>query len=109
MITFIGSSPRKPTSSRVIVSGIGENTNTTGARHDFLNTQTSFGSTPSPIPGGPGPGGSKSPVPPGGSSILLGGGAAGPVHGTITTIHRDGKKETLINDIGHSHQVSWEK
>ncbi|KAK7067062.1 hypothetical protein SK128_022422 [Halocaridina rubra] len=80
------SSPRKPSTAatRVIVSGVGESTI---HRHDYLVTQSSIGSTPSPAPI------SKSPVP----AV----GAAGqPVHGTITTILRDGKKETLINDIG---------
>ncbi|XP_066972050.1 uncharacterized protein Drep2 isoform X8 [Macrobrachium rosenbergii] len=95
------SSPRKPPSAtaRVIVSGVGESTI---QRHDYLVTQSSIGSTPSPAQTAP-IGGSKSPVPAAGAAV----------HGTITTILRDGKKETLINDIGPassappppSHQV----
>ncbi|XP_066972048.1 uncharacterized protein Drep2 isoform X6 [Macrobrachium rosenbergii] len=82
------SSPRKPPSAtaRVIVSGVGESTI---QRHDYLVTQSSIGSTPSPAQTAP-IGGSKSPVPAAGAAV----------HGTITTILRDGKKETLINDIG---------
>ncbi|CAL4112272.1 unnamed protein product, partial [Meganyctiphanes norvegica] len=82
------SSPRKPVASaRVIVSGIGESRI---QRHDYLVAQTSLGgSTPSPQPTGS-LGGNKSPVP-----------TAQITHGTVTTI-RDGKKETLINDIGSS-------
>ncbi|XP_068234885.1 uncharacterized protein Drep2 isoform X2 [Palaemon carinicauda] len=83
------SSPRKPptASARVIVSGVGESTI---QRHDYLVTQSSIGSTPSPAQTAP-ISGSKSPVPAAGAQA---------VHGTITTILRDGKKETLINDIG---------
>lgn len=80
-----GSSPRKPSATaRVIVSGVGESTT---QRYEYLSTQPSFGSTPSPIPG------SKSPVP----SVV---GATTHLPGTVTTIHKDGKKETLINDVG---------
>ncbi|XP_042879693.1 uncharacterized protein LOC122258050 isoform X5 [Penaeus japonicus] len=86
------SSPRKPSaaSARVIVSGVGESTI---QRHEYLVAQSSIGSTPSPAPT-ISLSGAKSPVP---------ATAAGQVvHGTVTTILRDGKKETLINDVGPS-------
>ncbi|XP_050695708.1 uncharacterized protein LOC126985177 isoform X2 [Eriocheir sinensis] len=84
-------SPRKPsaTATRMIVSGVGENAI---QRHEYLVAQPSAVSTPSPAPT-ISLTGTKSPVPAAGATIQA------PV-GTVTTIHRDGKKETLINDIG---------
>ncbi|MPC25936.1 hypothetical protein E2C01_019060 [Portunus trituberculatus] len=85
------SSPRKPsaTATRMIVSGVGENTI---QRHEYLMAQPSAVSTPSPAPT-ISLSGTKSPVPAAGAT------SQAPV-GTVTTILRDGKKETLINDIG---------
>nr|XP_045602346.1 uncharacterized protein LOC123760642 isoform X4 [Procambarus clarkii] len=87
------SSPRKPsaTATRMIVSGVGESTI---QRHEYLVAQPSVGSTPSPAPT-ISLSGTKSPVPAAGAV------SQAPV-GTVTTILRDGKKETLINDIGPS-------
>ncbi|XP_063889039.1 uncharacterized protein LOC135115875 isoform X8 [Scylla paramamosain] len=85
------SSPRKPsaTATRMIVSGVGENAI---QRHEYLMAQPSAVSTPSPAPT-ISLSGTKSPVPAAGAT------SQAPV-GTVTTILRDGKKETLINDIG---------
>ncbi|XP_053653984.1 uncharacterized protein Drep2 isoform X5 [Cherax quadricarinatus] len=87
------SSPRKPsaTATRMIVSGVGESAI---QRHEYLVAQPSVGSTPSPAPT-ISLSGAKSPVPAAGAA------GQAPV-GTVTTILRDGKKETLINDIGPS-------
>ncbi|XP_071526569.1 uncharacterized protein Drep2 isoform X5 [Panulirus ornatus] len=88
------SSPRKPsaTATRMIVSGVGESAI---QRHEYLVAQPPAGSTPSPAPT-ISLSGTKSPVPAAGAAA-----AAGPAPvGTVTTILRDGKKETLINDIG---------
>ncbi|XP_070000719.1 uncharacterized protein [Penaeus vannamei] len=87
------SSPRKPSaaSARVIVSGVGESTI---QRHEYLVAQSSIGSTPSPAPT-ISLSGAKSPVPAATATGQV-------VHGTVTTILRDGKKETLINDVGPS-------
>ncbi|XP_047501271.1 uncharacterized protein LOC125047186 isoform X2 [Penaeus chinensis] len=87
------SSPRKPSaaSARVIVSGVGESTI---QRHEYLVAQSSIGSTPSPAPT-ISLSGAKSPVPAASAAGQV-------VHGTVTTILRDGKKETLINDVGPS-------
>ncbi|XP_042230221.1 uncharacterized protein LOC121871795 isoform X6 [Homarus americanus] len=88
------SSPRKPsaTATRMIVSGVGESAI---QRHEYLVAQPSVGSTPSPAPT-ISLSGTKSPVPASGAAGIS---AQAPV-GTVTTILRDGKKETLINDIG---------
>ncbi|XP_076057122.1 uncharacterized protein LOC143034649 [Oratosquilla oratoria] len=81
------SSPRKPSgTARILVSGVGESTH---HRQEYLVAQPSVGSTPSPAPI------AKSPLPPTGAAPSVG----AQIHGTVTTILRDGKKETLINDI----------
>ncbi|XP_047737893.1 uncharacterized protein LOC108671040 isoform X2 [Hyalella azteca] len=74
-------SPRKPAgTARVIVSGIGENA--VQRHHEALTSHAVLSTTPSITTGTPG----------------------GMVHGTVTTILRDGKKETIINDVGSLHQ-----
>ena len=85
-------SPRKPAgTARVIVSGVGEST--TQRHQDIHTSHAQLSATPSIS--STGVGGAPSAVTP--QTV---------VHGTITTILRDGKKETLINDVGSSvHQV----
>ena len=79
----MAASPHKPAgTARVIVSGIGESA--VQRHHDLHTSQAQLHTTPSITSAGPSP-----------QTVM---------HGTITTIIRDGKKETLINDVGAAIQ-----